>query len=127
MNSTKNTGKATQKVDPEYVKVFERTRAKFNYPSGKQSILHSSMLVLLALLVSLAYFQFADFGALPGSVTADEVNSLRIRLGFFGGAVLAMPLTSAYVAWLWVRHRKVIRETEAEMVNIAAARPGKKK
>ena len=119
------TGKASQKVDPEYLKVFERIRVKSNYPTGKQSILRSGMLVLLALLVSLAYFQFADFGALPGNVTADEVNSLRLRLGFFGGAVLAMPLTSAYAAWLWVRHRKLIRETQAEMVKIATARPGK--
>ena len=125
MNSAQKPGKATQKVDPEYLKVFEQTRAKTNYPTGKQSILRSGMLVLLALLVSLGYFQFADFGALPGNMTLDEVASLRLRLGFFGGAVLAMPLTSFYAAWLWVRHRKLLRETEAEMAKRAAAKPSK--
>ncbi|UVW27776.1 hypothetical protein [Massilia sp. H6] len=123
MNTTKHPARAKQKVDPEYLKAFEQIRLKNNYPTGKQSILRSGMLVLLALLVSLAYFQFADFGALPGNVTLDEVASLRLRLGLFGGAVLAMPLTSAYAAWLWVRHRRLLRETEAEMRKRAAAEP----
>ena len=127
MKSSQGAGKTPKGVDPEYWKAFENTRAKYKYPTGKQSIVRSGILVAFSLLVSLVYFQFAEFGPLPWNATASEVSSLRLRLGVFGGAVLAMPLTAAYAIWLWVRHRKVLKETEVEMVKIASARLGKQK
>lgn len=126
MNSSQAAGKTPKGVDPDYWKVFENTKAKYNYPTGKQSLIRSGMIVALSLLASLVYFQFVEFGALPWNATASEVNSLRLRLGVFGGAVLAMPLTAGYAIWLWIRHRKVLKETEAQMLKIAVGRVSKK-
>lgn len=127
MNNIKQTSSKDKKVDPEYWAIFEKTKAEYGLPTAKQNFNRMIVLVGLCLLAGLVYMHFADFGKLPWNVTDREVGSVRLGLGFMAGSVLAIAVTLLYLIWLWILSRKVLKVTEARMLEIALARIKSKK
>ncbi len=127
MNNTKQPLHDKHSPDPEYWAIFERTKREHGLPTAKQNIYRISVLFGICVLVGLAYFQFADFGTLAWNVTDSEVGKARLGFGLMFGSVVAIPVCLIYLIWLWMLSRKVMKETEKRMLEVALTRVISKK